>query len=239
MEFKSKVLIKDRPINTDRKISEDDIIVHKVHFTLDFLSKLKAKASISLVNKSYSTFESLVAHLWRKITKARGLGGLEETHLRISVNGRTRMIPRVPNEYFGNLVLWAFPTSRVKDLDSEPVSYAAQLIHDAITNVNDTYFKSFIDFATHEVEKEDLVPTAEMNKLILWPNLEVDSWMRFPFHDMDFGEGCPYFFIPSYYPIEGMMFLLPSFIEDGSIDAFVPLFHDNLSIFKQIVYSLD
>ncbi|XP_065867936.1 agmatine coumaroyltransferase-2-like [Euphorbia lathyris] len=239
VEFKSKNVIKDQFNYFDDRIFEDDISVHKVHFTLDFLSKLKARASVSLENKSYSTFESLVAHLWRKITKARGLGGFEKTHVRISVDGRMRMSPRIPNEYFGNLVLWAFPTARVKDLLREPVSYAAKLIHDAIVNVNDSYFKSFIDFATYKVGKEDLTPTAEMNKSILCPNLEVDSWLRFPFYDLDFGGGCPYAFIPSYFPTEGMMFFLPSFIGDGSIDAFVPLFHDNLIIFKQIVYSLD
>ncbi|KAF2300718.1 hypothetical protein GH714_015319 [Hevea brasiliensis] len=215
VEFKSKKLVKDFPnIYIDNFV--DDIIVHKVHFTLEFLSKLKARASPpsnNLQNKTYSTFESLVAHLWRAITKARGLGGFEKTHVRISVNGRMRMNPRVPNEYFGNLVLWAFPSARVKDLLREPLPYAAKLIHEAIAKVNNSYFKSFIDFATHKAGKEeDLVPTAEMSKSVLCPNLEVDSWLRFPFYDLDFGGGSPYIFMPSYFPTEGMMFLLPSFI---------------------------
>ncbi|KAF2321710.1 hypothetical protein GH714_001667 [Hevea brasiliensis] len=192
-EFKSKKLLKDYPNNYADSFV-DDIVVHKVHFTLDFLSKLKARASPpsnngnNLQNKPYSTFESLVAHLWRAITKARGLSGFETTHVRISVNGRMRMSPRVPTEYFGNSVLWAFPRARVKDLLREPLPYAAKLIHEAIAKVNNSYFKSFIDFATHKAEKEeDLVPTAEMNKSVLCPNLEVDSWLRFPFYDLDFG----------------------------------------------------
>ncbi|XP_065865625.1 agmatine coumaroyltransferase-1-like [Euphorbia lathyris] len=239
VEFKSKTLINDHLNYIDDHINVDDIIVHKVHFTLDFISKLKAKASVLLENKSYSTFESLVAHLWRMITKARGLGGFEKTHVRISVNGRMRMDPKIPNEYFGNLVLWAFPTTKVKDLVSEPISYAAKLIHDAIVNVDDSYFKSFIDFASYKVEKEDLVPTVDENALILCPNLEVNSWLKSPFYDVDFGGGKPYLVMPCYLPIEGGIFLLPSFIGDGSIDAFVPLFHDNLVAFKQIVYSLN
>ncbi|XP_065865558.1 agmatine coumaroyltransferase-2-like [Euphorbia lathyris] len=233
VEFKSEIPTK----HGIDLIFEDDIIVHKVHFTFEFISKLKARASVSLLeNKSYSTFESLVAHLWRTITKARGLCEFEKTHVRISVNGRMRMNPKIPNEYFGNLVLWAFPTAKVKDLVHKPVSYAAKLIHDAIVNVNDSYFKSFIDFATH---KENLVPTAEMNKSVLCPNLEVDSWLRFPFYDADFGEGSPVLFMPSYFPTEGMMFLLPSSFRDKSIDVFVPLFRDNLDVFKQIIYSLN
>ncbi|XP_050231360.1 agmatine coumaroyltransferase-2-like [Mercurialis annua] len=241
VEYKSKKMIKDCSINADHNyVDDDNIIVHKVHFTLDFLSKIKARASSFNKNcKPYSTFESLVAHLWRVITKARGLGGFETTHVRISVNGRMRMNPRIPNEYFGNLVLWAFPSSRVKDLLREPLPYATKVIHDAITNVDNNYFKSFIDFANHKVKNEDLVPTAEMNKSALCPNLEVDSWLRFPFYDLDFGGGSPYIFMPSHFPTEGMMFLLPSFIGDGSIDAFIPIFEDNLATFKQFVYSLD
>ncbi|KAH0749945.1 hypothetical protein KY290_029177 [Solanum tuberosum] len=242
-EFMSKSVKKENSLNESTHHVTEDIVVHKVHFTVEFLAKLKAKASSmnnnnnNNNNKPYSTFESLVAHLWRAITKARGLSVFETTHIRISVNGRMRLNPRVPNEYFGNLVLWAFPTSKVKDLLREPLPYATKLIHDAVAKVNNNYFRSFIDFANHK--EEDLIPTADMSKHILCPNLEVDSWLRFPFYDLDFGTGCPYMFMPSYFPTEGMMFLLPSFIGDGSIDAFIPLFQDNLPTFKKICYSLD
>ncbi|KAA8544173.1 hypothetical protein F0562_022191 [Nyssa sinensis] len=176
IEYTGKNLKKDYPLGDNIM---EDIVVHKVHFTLEFLGKLKAKASsMNGGNKPYSTFESLVAHLWRAITKARALGGYETTHVRISVNGRMRLNPRVPPEYFGNLVLWAFPTAKVKDLLREPLPYAAKLIHDAVTKVNNNYFKSFIDFANHKAEEEDMVPTADMNKSVLCPNLEVDSWLR-------------------------------------------------------------
>ncbi|GMP88708.1 hypothetical protein CsSME_00040593 [Camellia sinensis var. sinensis] len=236
VEFMSETLKKEYPTVDDI----NDIVVHKVHFTLEFLGKLKAKASsMNGGNKPYSTFESLVAHLWRAITKARSLNSFETTQVRISVNGRMRLNPRVPNEYFGNLVLWAFPSAKVKDLLREPLPYATKIIDDAITKVSNNYFKSFIDFAKYKVETENLIPTADMNKSALCPNLEVDSWLRFPFYDLDFGGGCPCIFMPSYFPTEGMMFLVPSFIGDGSIDAFIPLFHDNLASFKQICYSLN
>ncbi|CAH9093932.1 unnamed protein product [Cuscuta epithymum] len=233
--------IQSKDTNKKDGIHNDDIVVHKVHFTLEFLAKLKAKASTMKPNnaKPYSTFESLVAHLWRAITKARNLAGLESTHIRISVDGRARLNPKVPNEYFGNLVLWAFPTAKVKDLLREPLTYAAKLIHDAVAKVNNNYFRSFIDFANSVEAESGLVPTADMDKHILCPDLEVDSWLRFPFYDLDFGMGCPYIFMPSFYPTEGMIFLLPSFMGDGSIDAFIPLFQDNLATFKQICYSLD
>ncbi|XP_059311368.1 agmatine hydroxycinnamoyltransferase 1-like [Lycium ferocissimum] len=238
VEFRSKLEKNGHSLNQAHIL--EDIVVHKVHFTVEFLAKLKAKASCMNDNKnSYSTFESLIAHLWRAITKARRISGLETTKIRISVNGRMRLNPKVANEYFGNCVLWAFPTAKVKDLLREPLPYATKLIHNAVAKVNDSYFRSFIDFADNKANEEDLVPTADMNKHILCPNIEVDSWLRFPFYDLDFGTGCPYIFMPSYFPTEGMMFLLPSFIGDGSIDVFVPLFEDKLPAFKKICYSLD
>ncbi|CAL1387901.1 unnamed protein product [Linum trigynum] len=222
----------------------DDIVFHKVHFTLDFLSKLKSRCCTGSTSRC-STFVSVAAHLWRTVTKARNLGGSESTRFRISVDGRTRMmvddVPRVPDEYFGNLVLWAFPTSRVEDLLNEPLSYAAQLINDAVARVNDGYFKSFVDFASHvDVEEEGLVPTADAEKSVLSPDLEVHSWLRYPFYDVDFGGGCrPCVFMPSFFPAEGVMFMLSSFVGDGSVDAFVPLLRDNLDAFEEVCYVLD
>ncbi|KAJ4979291.1 hypothetical protein NE237_010071 [Protea cynaroides] len=238
LEFTSKKINKVFPLFEPSQVL--DIVVHRAHFNLEFLAILRTRASLSHgSNKLYSTFESLTAHLWRTVTRARGLDGFEKTQVRISVNGRARLSPWVPNEYFGNLVLWAFPSAKVEDLLHEPLPFAAKLIHDAIAKVNDKYFKSFIDFASYKVDEEGLVPTADTNKLALYPNLEVDSWLRFPFYDLDLGGGSPYIFMPSYFPTEGMMFLLPSFVRDGSIDAFIPLFQHNLVAFKQICYCLD
>ncbi|GAV60293.1 Transferase domain-containing protein [Cephalotus follicularis] len=235
VEFTSKNLMQNHdPTYTD---ADKDVVIHKVHFSFDFLAMLKARASRK-INKPYSTFESLLAHLWRVITKARGLCGMETTNIRISVNGRKRL-NTVPNEYFGNLVLWAFPSAKVDDLLCHPLPYAAKLIHDAVANVNNNYFRSFVDFATHKVEEEGLVPTADINKSVLCPNLDVDSWLRFPFNELDFGCGGPYLFMPSYFLMEGNIFLLPSIKRDGSINAFIQLFEDKVEIFKQICYTLD
>ncbi|XP_073113465.1 agmatine coumaroyltransferase-2-like [Elaeis guineensis] len=171
---------------------KDNIVVHKAHFTKEFLTKLKARASAG-ASKPYSTFESLMAHLWRVVTKARRLHESETTHVRISVNGRRRMNPRLPDEYFGNVVLWAYPPpppAKVREVVDSPLRYAAELIRDAVARVNDAYFKSFIDLASSGVvDKEELVPTADADKWVLCPNVDVDGWLRLPSYDLDFGGG--------------------------------------------------
>ncbi|KAF3330213.1 agmatine coumaroyltransferase-2-like protein [Carex littledalei] len=223
---------------TGHESNEQEIVIHKMHFTNEFISKLRAKASVGL-SKPYSRFETILAHLWRVISKARGLLGDETTKISISVNGCMRMDPKVPKEYFGNLVLWAYPRSKVRDLINRPLRFAVELIRAEVTKVNDSYFKSFIDFASSDIiSKEGLVSTA-VTKKILSPDLKVDSWLTFPFFDLDFGSGNPYYFMPTYIPYEGMLFLLPSYLGDGSIDAFVPVFKDNLDTLKMYCYSLD
>ncbi|KAJ4823274.1 hypothetical protein Tsubulata_028450 [Turnera subulata] len=236
VEFKRKKITEEVP-----QFSHDvnDVVLKKVHYPLDFIKELKSKASSASQPKPYSTFVCLLAHLWRAITKARGLDESITTKWRIAVNGRRRMNPQVPDEYFGNLVLWATPTGKVKDLLEEPVSYAAKVIHDAIANVNDSYYKSFIYFATHKAEEEDLVPAADLSKKYYCPDVQVDSWLNLPFYDFDFGGGKPYLFMPSYFPMEGLMILIPSPDGDGSVDAMVALFRDHLAPFTEVCFLLD
>ncbi|KAJ8551950.1 hypothetical protein K7X08_028393 [Anisodus acutangulus] len=239
VEFMSK-RVKEEYSHDETPQIEKDIVVKKIHFTQEFLTKIKAIASSKNgLDKPYSTFQSLLAHLWRVTTRARNLHDSETTFIKIAVDGRMRLTPQAPNEYFGNLVLWAFPTTKVKDLLHESLPYAAKLIRDAIEKVNNDYFKSFIDFANHEAIERDLIPTANSNKPIFCPNLEVDSWLSFPSHDLDFGTGGPFSFMPSYYPVEGMILFVPSSNEEGGIDAFIPLFKENLPTFKKFCYAID
>ncbi|MQL92901.1 hypothetical protein Taro_025534 [Colocasia esculenta] len=224
----------------------EDVIVHRAHFSVDFLTKLKAtvatgniggKASGS-TGRPHSTFQCLLAHLWRVTTRARELEPQETTQVRIAVNGRSRLRPPVPEQFFGNLVLWAFPRARVRDLLAQPLAYATKLIRDAVARVDDGYFRSFVDYASSgSVEAEGLESTAETTDLVLSPNLEVDSWLGFPFYELDFGGGGPFLFMPGYLPVEGAVVLLRSFIGDGSIDAYVPLFRRNLPTFKTLCYA--
>ncbi|CAL9037290.1 agmatine coumaroyltransferase-2-like [Musa acuminata AAA Group] len=216
-----------------------DIVIHKTHFTREFLESLKAKASLG-ADRSYSSFESLMAHLWRVVTKARGLDEHITSHVRISVDGRARLRPRVPGEYFGNLVLWAFPRAKVGDLVNKPLQFAAALVREGITRLDDGYFRSFIDFASSETVKEEgLEATAEVHERVMSPNLEVHSWLKFPFRDVDFGGGNPFMFMPTYTREEGMLFLMPSAIGDGSIEVYVSSLRHNVAPFKQLCYLLD
>jgi hypothetical protein len=137
-------------------------------------------------------------------------------------------------------VLWAFPRTTAGDLLNRPLKHAAQVIHDAVARVDGAYFQSLIDFANSgALLQERLEKTAVLHDE-LCPNLEVDSWLTLPFHELDFGSGSPSYFMPPYFPTEGMLFLAPSYLGDGGgVDAFVPVFEHNLDAFKQCCYSME
>ncbi|KAL8151145.1 LOW QUALITY PROTEIN: hypothetical protein V2J09_020953 [Rumex salicifolius] len=211
-----------------------------VEFTSRDGKRMKLKARASPSSKNGPTFECLMAHLWRTITKSRDLKGFENTCIRISVSGRSSLFnPSITQRYFGNLVLWAYPTTTVKDLLSQPISYGAKVIHDSISRVNADYFRSFIDYANYKARQEKLVPMSYDNDASLCPNIGVDCWLNIPFYDLDLGGGSPYIFMPSYLPYEGSMVLLPTYSGDGSIEAFLYLFEENLATFKEVCYIID
>ncbi|KAK9124020.1 hypothetical protein Sjap_013622 [Stephania japonica] len=222
----------------------DILVMHKTHFTLEMLNKIRAKASKDCYsNHSYSMFESLVGHVWRAVARACIAADdgdrYKATCIKIAVNGRRRMSPRVPDEYFGNVVLWAYPKANMKKLASEHVSYAATIIHEAVAKVKDNYFKSFIDFASLIEESDELVPKLNLSESDVCLNLYIDSWLGFPFCDLDFGGGKPCMFMPSYRTWPGHIYVVPSYAGDGSIDVFVTLSKNQVSCFKEMWFSLD
>ncbi|KAK1633006.1 hypothetical protein QYE76_007321 [Lolium multiflorum] len=214
----------------------DNIVIHKAHFTKDFIAGIRANASEGR-GRPFSRFEIILAHLWRTMTRARGLSQEETSTIRLSVDGRHRL--GKPAEYFGNMVLWAFPCATVGDLLNRPLKHAAQVIHDEVARVDGAYFQSFVDFATSGAAKKEGLARSALCKDVLCPDVEVDSWLTFPFYELDFGTGSPSYFMPSYFPTEGMLFLAPSYIGDGSVDAFVPVFEHNLQAFKECCYSVE
>ncbi|XP_072954673.1 tryptamine hydroxycinnamoyltransferase 1-like [Typha angustifolia] len=230
------------PIPTHRRgftinpvdVDPSEITNMLVRYSTDYIRKLKAE-----VNNKYTTFETLLGHLWRKITIARGLQDCDLTMVRVSVNGRTRLKPPVPNEFFGNLVLNAYPKANVKLLITGGLAAAASIVHEAILEIDQRYFQSFMDFGELYGE-EELVPAYDVDGIVLSPILEADSWVRLRFQEVDFGGGGGLRgFLPTWVPFEGLVMLLPGLGEEGGIDAFVTLIAEHAKLLRQISHSLD
>ncbi|RZC93696.1 hypothetical protein C5167_016326 [Papaver somniferum] len=231
--------------------TEDDLVQQVLHCTPEFIAKIKSKVSssssstISYVNggcrPSYSTFVCLAAYLWTVITRVRGLDDSQSTYVKIAVNGRRRLRPQIPDEYFGNMILSAFAETQGKILYKESLSHTAKIIREEISKVDDKYFKSYIDFANKNLNDDGLKPrkTDPLSVPSCWQNLEINSWLSFKFNEVDFGTGKPYICMPSFDPLEGETFVVPSVVGDRSIDVYITLFQQQQALFKELFYNID
>ncbi|CAO2149693.1 unnamed protein product [Urochloa humidicola] len=222
------------------KNSGIDVVVETVHFSREFISHLQSRASVGQ-RKPYSAVRCVVAHPWRCVTLARGLDKHEVTRLYLAVNGRGRMTnPKVPKGYAGNVVLWARPSTTVRELVETPLRCTVELISYAVAHDDNRYFRSFIDFASSgAVEREGLVPRTLLTALVMGADIDVDSQLGIPFYDIDFGSGKPFLFMPTYSPpVEGAIYLVPEFSGDGGMVAYASLFRHTVDKFMSCCYSL-
>ncbi|KAL2506901.1 HXXXD-type acyl-transferase family protein [Abeliophyllum distichum] len=152
--------------------------VHKlISFTSKMLISLKEKATIKC-----STFEAIVAHLWRTRTKAVFEKKQSEySTVLFAVDIRSKISPPLPEGFAGNAVITAFATAKALDLIEKPVSFAVKKVKEARERVTDDYVKSVIDWL--EVYKG--IP-ATCNG-----NFYVSAWWKLPFGELDFGFGKP------------------------------------------------
>ncbi|KAF0893334.1 hypothetical protein E2562_023965 [Oryza meyeriana var. granulata] len=204
-----------------------------VHFPEEFVAGFKTR-----VGARCSTFQCLLAHAWKKITAARDISPEEFTQVRVAVNCRGRASPVVPMDYFGNMVLWAFPRMQVRDLLSSSYAAVVGVIRDAVACVDEEYIQSFVDFGEAAIG-EELAPTAADKGTAFCPDLEVDSWLGFRFHDLDFGGGPPCAFLPPDLPVEGILIFVPSCAAKAGVEMFMALDDHHVEAFRQICYSMD
>ncbi|KAH7654867.1 Transferase protein [Dioscorea alata] len=209
-----------------------------LHFSPEFIMKLKAQTN-KLSTEKHTTFETLTGYLWRKVTIARQLDDEECTMLAVPVNGMRRLQPPVPPEFFGNLVLNAFPKAKARALIEGGVVTAAGIVREAVRIMGDDYFRSFIDFGKVYGDR-DLVPCHEKLGNVLSPTMEVDSWLGLGFDEIDFGGGGKLCGISlTWVPFEGLSVLIPALSQDGGVDVFVSLLEKHAVRFREISHSLD
>lgn len=207
-----------------------------VHFAPEFIAGLKSR-----VDGRCSTFQCLLAHVWKRITAARGLSPEEFTQVSVAVNCRGRASPPVPTDFFGNMVLWAFPRLQARDVLGWSYGRVVGAIRDAVARIDGEYIQSFVDFGAMAVARgEELVAaTSSTAGTVLCPDIEVNSWLGFSLHRLDFGTGPPSAYLQPELPIEGYMVLVPSTTATGGVDLFMGVAEDQIQAFHNICYSFD
>ncbi|CAI8599255.1 unnamed protein product [Vicia faba] len=115
------------------------------HFTAESIAKLKAKANREYNTNKISSFQSLSAHVWRSITRARRLTNDRKTSCMVAVNNRPRMKPPLPEEYFGTSVDTVSAEATVGELLENDLGWVAWKVHVAVTKHDELEIRKSVE----------------------------------------------------------------------------------------------
>ncbi|MFQ6645404.1 hypothetical protein Gotur_020095, partial [Gossypium turneri] len=209
-------------------------IVSTLELTADQLNTLKAKAKVANANGGikYSSFNILAAHIWRCVSKARGLPADQDTKLYFPVDGRYRLDPPLPPGYFGNVIFTTALIAQAGDLETESFTDTIKRIHEGLNQINDEYLRSAIDY----IEKvPDLNTLVRGPRTFRCPNLLVVPWNWLPIYEADFGWGRPIYMGPGNVVQEGKIYILPSPTNDGSLTLAARLEIPHMKVFEKLI----
>jgi len=234
VEYQPPPTLKTAPLD-QTKATPEEAAVAIFKITRGQIDALKAKSKENGNTVAYSSYEMLSGHIWRCVCEARGLEADQATKLYIATDGRSRLDPPMPPGYFGNVIFTTTPMAHAGDLASRPTWYAASRIHDALARMDNEYLRSALDYLELQPDLTALVRGAHTFRC---PNLGITSWTRLPIHDADFGWGRPIFMGPGGIPYEGLAYMLPSPVNDGSLSLAIALQPEHMKVFQKILYEM-
>jgi len=223
------------------RVDPSEIANVLLHLPSEFVAGLKENATAPQMSRPYTTFETVSAHLWRKITLARGRADdASRTALYASVDGRARLgADAVARGFFGNVVLTASAATSARDLARGTLADAAALVRAGVRARDRQYFQSFIDFGELH-GGEELEPTVGDDDNVLLPDVASDSWLHLELHRLDFGCGGRLAgILPAKVPLDGVVVLIPSLRKGGGVDVFVALWEKHAKELMDIAYTMD
>ncbi|KAF7102146.1 hypothetical protein CFC21_103328 [Triticum aestivum] len=115
------------------------------HFSAESIKKLKARANAEVASAgvgsatstaTLSSLQSLLAHVWRSVSRARRLSPVEETTYTVLVGCRGR-VKRVPQTYAGNAVVRATARSTAGEILDRGLGWTARLLNSAIASLDE------------------------------------------------------------------------------------------------------
>jgi hypothetical protein len=172
-----------------------------------------------------SSFQSLCAHIWRAVTRARRLLADDKTTtFRMAVNCRHRLRPAISPLYFGNAIQSVATTTTVAELASNDLGWAAAKLHATVAAHEDGAIRR----AAAEWEAAPrCFPLGNPDGAAL----TMGSSPRFPMYDgNDFGWGRALAVRSGRAnKFDGKMSAFPGQAGDGSVDVEVCLAPDTMA----------
>lgn len=166
-----------KTLNLSQYLQSHPLLPASLTFTADDILRLKRQCVPSL---KCTTFEALASHTWRCWVKSLDLPPSSPVKLLFSVNVRKRLIPQIPQGYYGNAFVLACAESVVDDVASDNLHRGVKVVQNAKSTLTDDYVKSMIDHLNDKALRTDLSCS-----------LVISQWSRLGLEDLDFGEGKP------------------------------------------------
>ncbi|KAL7107087.1 hypothetical protein ACP275_06G032300 [Erythranthe tilingii] len=186
-------------------------------FSESAIDRIKAKVNAGNPPKPFSTFQSLSAHVWQAVTRARDLAPTDYTVFTVFADCRKRVDPPMPDSYFGNLIQAIFTVTGAGLVLGNPVEFGAGLIQTAIESHN----AEAINKRNDEWESNPIIfqyKDAGVNCVA------VGSSPRFKVYEVDFGWGGPESVRSGLNNrFDGMVYLYPGKSGGRSIDVEISL----------------
>ncbi|XP_054825346.1 uncharacterized acetyltransferase At3g50280-like [Prosopis cineraria] len=160
------------------------------HFEKDKLADLKAKVKSEVqdgvISNKISSYQAIVAHVWRSVIRNQNLDPEEEVTYIFHVSARSRVShPPIEDNYFGITVHFSTVTMKVRDLvgDGGRGRFALEM-------------NKMVSSYTEERIKRDFEawvqnPTMHEQSAIIGKSMRSSSCPRTNFYAIDFGWGRP------------------------------------------------
>ncbi|KAK9068504.1 hypothetical protein SSX86_012618 [Deinandra increscens subsp. villosa] len=129
----------------DKMFPVDDIIQKTFLFRKAEVSALRRFVSPNLQN--CSTFDVIIASIWRCRTIALQAKPEEEMRMICLVNASVKLKTLVPVGYYGNTFAYPVAISTAGDISNKPLGYAVGLLRKAKSSVTEEYMRSFADLS--------------------------------------------------------------------------------------------
>ncbi|KAG6553704.1 hypothetical protein Mapa_004619 [Marchantia paleacea] len=247
----------DLPSPTAKRAVRQPALLNAFHLAREAASELKTRANLQpppfTPGRSFTTAESISAHLWIQMTKARMANAdsprpadspktLESDHYRLEhpvghattrffifVDGRKKL--GLKPGYFGNVVCSACAMATEEEIAHGSIHLAASHIRTATRNITGEYFRSLIDW----VEEQGVCGLAAAKSEhvnSMGHDVAATFWTFFPLYDIKFaGENKPVFAARNSPPrplIDGIA-IMPGTDGPGSMVALLNLHSDRMS----------
>ncbi|KAJ5747737.1 uncharacterized protein N7511_009433 [Penicillium nucicola] len=202
------------------------------YFSPESLQALKEEASpknsTELSDQKWiSTNDAVSALLWRSVQTIRNpldtLEGDPISVLSISMDGRSRMEPKIHPDTLGCCLLWSAPSVSIrKMLQSLNLADLATIIRKAVSKADNQYTDDVMTLIDNLDDTRCLALTAGLDSAGV--NCTQSSWASYPLYSLDWGSKLGHNMtsvrMPGNGPLDGIQIILPM-LPDGGMEVLV------------------